>query len=132
MEAYPTQVRLAIKDFPLDIHKDARKAAEAAQCAAGQQRFWDFHDKLFSSNALSLSDLKSFAKELGLNTQAFDQCLEEGKYRARVEKDLAEGQRMGITGTPTFLINGRPLFGSQTFDRFKKLIDRELARPAKP
>lgn len=132
MEAYPTQIRLAIKDFPLDIHKEARKAAEAAQCAAAQQRFWEYHDKLFSSTALGPSDLKAVAKELGLDTQAFDQCLEEGRYRARVEKDLVEGQRLGITGTPTFLINGRPLFGSLPFDRFKKLIDRELVRQARP
>lgn len=132
MEAYPTQVRLVIKDFPLDNHKDAHKAAEAARCADAQQRFWDYHDKLFVSTSLNSSDLKSFAKELGLDTQAFDQCLEEGKYHSQVEKDFTEGQKLGVTGTPTFFINGRPLSGSQPFERFKKLIDRELARQVKP
>lgn len=116
----------------MDNHKDAPKAAEAARCAAAQQRFWDYHDKLFAGTTLNLSDLKGFAKELGLDTQAFDQCLEEGKYLTQVKKDLDEGQKLGVTGTPTFFINGRPLSGSQPFGQFKKLIDRELARQAKP
>ncbi|MBI2876585.1 MAG: thioredoxin domain-containing protein [Candidatus Tectomicrobia bacterium] len=131
-EAYPTQVRLVVKDFPLDSHKDAAKAAEAARCAGEQQRFWEYHDKLFTNTSLGISNLKLFAKELNLNTQTFDQCLDEGKYRSLVEKDLAEGQNLGVTGTPTFFVNGRPIFGQQSFDRFKKLIDRELAKQARP
>tara|TARA_B100000315_G_scaffold175979_1_gene164508 strand:- start:9 stop:407 length:399 start_codon:yes stop_codon:yes gene_type:complete len=132
MKTYPTQVRLVIKDFPLDNHKDAPKAAEAARCAADQQRFWDYHDKLFANTTLDLSNLKNFAKELGLDTEAFAQCLDGETYRSQVQKDLIEGQKLGVTSTPTFFVNGRLLSGSQSFQRFQKLIDRELTRQAKP
>jgi len=109
------------------MHNRAQPAAEAAQCANAQGKFWEFHDKIFANQqALSDDDLKKHAVDLGLDTEAFKTCFESGKFREDVKKDAAEGSTFGVTGTPAFFINGRFLSGAQPFEAFKAIIDEEL------
>ena len=132
LERYPGKVRLAYRDFPLDsIHPQARRAAEAARCASDQGKFWEYHDVLFSqSPQLAVEDLRRYAGQVGLDVTKFDGCLAAGVHKAAVQRDLDEGNRLGITGTPAFFINGRMLTGAQPLDAFTRLIEQELARVA--
>jgi len=131
-EAYPDKVRFVFLDFPLDMHAQARKAHEAASCAADQGKFWLMYDRLFQSQGkLAVSDLKSYAGELGLDSPAFARCLDSARHAARTEAGLEEGARNGVTGTPAFFINGRMLVGAQPFEAFAQVIDDELARVAR-
>ena len=129
LERYPGKVRLAYRDFPLDsIHPQARRAAEAARCASDQGKFWEYHDVLFTqSPQLTLEDLRRYAGQVGLDVTQFDGCLAAGVHKATVQRDLDEGNRLGITGTPAFFINGRTLTGAQPLEAFARLIDQELA-----
>jgi len=130
LKKYDGKVRLVHKDLPLEaIHPQARQAAEAARCAGEQGKFWEYHDKLYAeSPQLSPEELKSVAKDLGLNTSSFDQCFATGKYRNAVQKDLSDGAQLGLTGTPTFFINGREISGAQPLEAFSAIIDEELAQ----
>ena len=130
LSRYDGKIRLVHKDLPLDsLHPRARQAAEAARCAYEQGKFWDYHDKLYANSPkASADDLKSFAKEVGLNVDSFDRCFVSGKYKAVVQQDLNEGAQLGLTGTPTFFINGREISGNQPLDAFEAIIDEELAR----
>ncbi len=102
-------------------------AAEAALCAKDQGKFWEYHDKIFATQrSLEDADLKRYATELSLDVEAFNSCLDSGKFRNEVMQDMREGQQAGVTGTPAFLINGRFLSGAQPFDAFKAIIDQEL------
>jgi predicted DsbA family dithiol-disulfide isomerase len=138
-DTYGDRVRLVFRDFPLPIHPLAPKAAEAGACAKDQGKFWEMHDRLFDQQQkLAVADLKQHAKELGLDAAAFDECLDSGRHAADVQKDAAEGARYGVTGTPAFFVNGRPLVGAQPYEGFAQVIDDELDRkglprpPAKP
>lgn len=123
------KVKVVYKDFPLSFHENAQKAAEAAQCAFEQNKFWEFHDKIFQNQQdLSIPSLKRFASELGLNTGKFNECLDSGKMAAKVQKDLQEGASVGISGTPAFLVNGVGVTGAQPFEVFKQIIDSELSK----
>ncbi|HEY7217390.1 MAG TPA: DsbA family protein [Candidatus Binatia bacterium] len=128
LKKYDGKVRLVHKDLPLrEIHPQAWQAAEAARCAGEQGKFWEYHDKLYvDSPKISADDLKSAAKEVGLNVPSFDQCLSSGKFRAAVQKDLNDGAQLGLTGTPTFFINGREMSGAQPLEAFAAVIDEEL------
>ncbi len=109
------------------MHPRALPAAEAAQCANEQGKFWEYRDKVFENQkALSDDDLKKYAADLSLNMEGFGACYAAGKYRSDVQKDQAEGQQAGVSGTPAFFINGRFLSGAQPFDAFKAIIDEEL------
>jgi len=131
LSRYNGKVRLVHKDLPLDsIHPQARQAAEAARCAYEQGKFWEYHDKLYANSPkASADDLKSYAKEVGLNVASFDRCFTSGKYKGVVQQDLNEGAQLGLTGTPTFFINGREISGNQPLEAFEAIIDEELARP---
>ena len=130
LKRYDGKLRLVHKDLPLEaIHPQARQAAEAARCADEQGKFWSYHDKLYAgSPKLSPEELKSYAKEVGLNVDSFEHCLTTRKYQAIVQKDLSEGTQLGLTGTPTFFINGREVSGNQPLDIFGARIDEELGR----
>jgi protein-disulfide isomerase len=130
LDKYPGKVRLVFRDFPLvSIHPQAPKAHEAARCAADQGKFWEYHDLLFErSPKMAPSDLKQYAQELKLDAAAFDQCLDSGKHTAAVDKDTQEGVGLGLTGTPSFFVNGKQLVGAQPLATFQKIIDSELAR----
>lgn len=129
---YGETVKLVFRDFPIEsLHPGATKAHEAARCANDQGKFWVYHDKLFASPPNSSPEIfKGFAKDLGLDVTGFETCFDSGKYRAAVKKDIEEGQRVGVTGTPAFFINGRLLSGAQPIEAFTRVIDDELARLA--
>jgi protein-disulfide isomerase len=130
LKRYAGKVRLVHKDLPLDqIHPQARQAAEAARCADDEGKFWEYHDKLYvSSPKAAPEDLKLYAKDLGLKQDLFDQCLISGKYKAAIQKDMNEGATLGLTGTPTFFINGRELSGAQSVETISQIVDEELSR----
>lgn len=128
-DEYPQQVRLVYRDFPLSsIHANAAPAAEAANCANEQGKFWPFHEKLFSME-LGLSDeaYQKYATSLGLNVQSFQECMESNRYEAEVQADYQFASDLGVRSTPTFFINGIAIVGAQPFDVFKQVIDKELA-----
>jgi protein-disulfide isomerase len=128
VKAYGDKVRVVFRDYPLPMHTDARLAHEAANCANAQGKFWDYHRKLFANqSALSEANLKTYAKEVGLDQAKFDECLAKKPYKAAIDKDLEDGAKVGINGTPAFFINGRMLSGAQPFEKFKEVIDEELA-----
>ncbi|RME81522.1 MAG: hypothetical protein D6775_13360 [Caldilineae bacterium] len=128
------KVRYIFKDFPIaSIHPQAPKAAEAAECAGEQGMYWPMHDRLFqgqqaewNQNPDAVNIFKGYATELGLDREAFDACLDGGKYEAEVAADLNEGIRAGVTGTPSFFINGRFISGAQPFQVFQQTIDSLL------
>ncbi|HXG50523.1 MAG TPA: thioredoxin domain-containing protein [candidate division Zixibacteria bacterium] len=125
---YNGKLRLIHKDLPLDsIHPEARQAAEAARCAGAQGKFWEYHDRLYTSAKLSSADLNAYAKELGLDQKAFESCVSGGKFKAAVQEDVNEGAALGITGTPTYFINGREMAGAQPVEAIAAVIDEELA-----
>ena len=127
MAAYEGKIKLVFRDFPLrNIHPQAQKAAEAAQCAAEQQKFWPYHDKLFASTNFQMDELKKFAQELELNMEQFTSCLDSSKYAAGVDADMQAGQQAGVNATPTFFVNGYPLSGAASYERFKELVDAAL------
>ncbi|HEY2940936.1 MAG TPA: thioredoxin domain-containing protein [Vicinamibacteria bacterium] len=131
-EHYAGKVRIVFRDFPLtQIHANAAKAAEAGACANEQGKFWPMHDRLFANQTkLAVPDLKQHASELGLDAAAFETCLDSGKHAADVKKSLEEGQRLGLSGTPSFFINGRLLVGAQPYEGFAQVIDEELEQTA--
>ncbi len=129
LETYEGKIRVVFRDFPLSsIHSNAQKAAEAAECADDQGQFWAYHDTLFQNQqALDIDSLKGYAQQLGLDTGAFNECLDSGQYASEIQNDLAQGQSYGVTGTPTFFINGRLLRGAKPFSDFEAMIEEELA-----
>jgi protein-disulfide isomerase len=128
LKRYDGKVRLVHKDLPLDaIHPQARQAAEAARCAGEQGKFWEYHDALYANSPkAAVEELKAYAKEVGINATSFEQCFTSGKYKGLVQKDLSEGAQLGLTGTPTFFINGREMSGAQPVEAFTAIIDEEL------
>jgi len=126
---YGDKVAVVFRDYPLEFHEDAQKAAEAAECAADQNKFWEYHDKLFANQqALDVASLKKYAGGLKLKQNAFDECLDSDKYEDEVQKDLKDGNAAEVTGTPATFVNGRKVVGAQPYDVFKKIIDEELAK----
>ncbi len=126
---YDGKVKLAFMDFPLrEIHNQAQTAAEAARCAGEQGKFWEFHDALFADQSkLKEPDLAGHARALGLDEKSFQSCLASGKYKSKIEADLAQGTKVGVAGTPGFFINGIFLSGAQPQAEFEKIIDNQLA-----
>ena len=115
------------RDFPLPMHKDAPKAAEAAHCAQEQGKFWEMHDVLFANQrALKPEQLSGYATDLSLDMAAFDSCLESGRYASKVEDDKKAGEIVGVSGTPAFFINGQFINGARPFESFSEIIDAEL------
>jgi len=126
---YGDSVRLVYKDFPLGFHQFAQKAAEAGQCANDQGRFWDLHDVMFANqNSIDVASIKRYASGLGLDTEQFDACLDSGKYAQEVQQDFNEGKAAGVSGTPTFFINGKKIVGAKPFAEFQAIIDNELGK----
>lgn len=128
LSRYPDRVRLVYRDLPLDgLHPQARRAAEAARCAHEQDRFWPYHDKLYAAGPdASDATLERLGREVGLDVAAFAACLASGRHRDTVQKDVEEAERLGLTGTPGFFINGRPLSGAQPLEAFVEIIEEEL------
>src|SRR3989344_3708702 len=128
LDEYGSKIYFVYKDFPLPFHNNAQKAAEASRCALEQGKYWEYHDALFKNQqSLDTNSLKTYAKSLGLDEAKFSECLDSNKYTEKVKQDMEEGQSKGVTGTPTFFVNGKMLVGAQPFDAFKEIIDKELA-----
>ena len=127
---YGDRVQIIFKQFPLDMHPNAKKASEAALCANEHGKFWEMHDLLFQEQStLGVPALKEKASRLGIDRTAFDTCLDSGRYGKQVEKDMQDGAGVGVTGTPALFINGAPLQGGAVpYEVLAKAIDEELAR----
>ena len=126
------KVKFVYRDFPLDsIHPQARKSAEAAECAGeqgGNEVYFKMHDLLFENGVKGgVDSYKQFAGEIGLDQGKFDDCLDSGEMAAEVNKDLQDGQSYGVTGTPAFFVNGKLISGAQPFSAFQQAIEAELA-----
>jgi protein-disulfide isomerase len=131
-EMYSDRVRFAFRHYPLDFHPQAQKAGEAAACAGEQGKFWEMHDRLWQNpGKLQVEDLKAHAQSLGLVAADFASCLDSGRFATLVENDLRAGQEYGISGTPAFFVNGRPIVGAMPLEAFQQVIDDELARASR-
>jgi len=128
ISTYGDKIRYVHRDYPLPFHKHARGAAESARCAGAQGKFWEMNHALFKAEDLSPEKIAEIATGLGLDKAALDACVSSGKFKAMVDEDMAAGGEAGVNGTPAFFINGRMLSGAQPFERFKALIDAELAK----
>ena len=136
------KVRYVFRDFPLDFHKQAPKASEAANCAGEQGKYWEMHDKLFENqNALMVDKLRQYAAEVGLESGPFDACLDSGKYAEEINRDVEDGKKAGVSGTPSFFIGksqgpgkeitGKRIVGARPYESFKQVIDQILADQGK-
>ncbi len=128
LAAYGDRVRFVYRDFPLpQIHEFAIVAAEAGECADEQGKFWEYHDLLFEKQPkLDLQSLENYARDLGLNSSKFNQCLETGKYKSEVLADQSAGASIGLRGTPSFVVNDKIYGGIIPYDQFAALIERYL------
>jgi protein-disulfide isomerase len=125
---YGDQVRFEWRDFPV-ITAQSPKAAEAGLCANDQGQFWNYYNTVYMNPpAIGVEDLKRYAADISLNQKKFNQCLDSGQHKAEVEQETKEGYNNGFIGTPSFLINGKPLVGPATFNQFKSLIDPLLPK----
>jgi len=130
MKEYDGRVRHVFKDMPLSFHDLARPAHEAARCAAEAGKFWPYHDRLFQEQpAFERDELVRYAVDLGLDRASFTRCLEDRRFAAAVEADVSQARALGFNGTPTFLINGRPLVGAHPIETFRSVIDDALSAP---
>jgi protein-disulfide isomerase len=131
-DTYKGKVRIAFRNLPLPFHDKAQGAAEASLAANEQGKFWPYHDKLFENQQqLDRPSLEKYAQELGLNMAKFKAALDSGKFKDQVQKDAQQGASVGITGTPSFVVNGELVVGAQPFDAFKTKIDAALAKAGK-
>jgi protein-disulfide isomerase len=127
------KAKLVWKQFPIE-GEESVWAAEASECAAEQNAFWEYHDALFLNRqgidvgTFVISNLKVIARELGLDAEAFNACLDEDRYSDKVADDYSEGRRRQITGTPTFFVGQTQVVGAKPYSDFKTAIDDELAR----
>lgn len=131
LEEYEGDIRFVYRDFPLSsIHPDAQRSAEAAECADEQGMFWEMHDAIFAQQPQGLSeeDLTLLAQDIGLDQDQFIDCLDSGLTTDEVLADYDDGLRYGVSGTPTFYINGIELVGAQPLREFEDIIDEELGR----
>lgn len=126
-EQFGNQVSVVYKDFPLPMHPLAARAAEAARCAGSQGKFWEFHDSLFQTKKLHTTELKEEARALNLDADRFNKCLDSGEETAVVKKDSQEAQRLGLSGTPSFFINGHFMSGSIGYEKLRDTVLQELS-----
>ncbi len=130
LDAYPEQVRLVFRHFPLvRSHPNAQAAAEAGVCAQEQGAFWELHDLMFEEqDALSAEDLAAKAERAGMDAEAFASCVERPEVAQRVHADRRAGARLGVDGTPALFINGRPLTGAVGYEAIAEIVDDEIER----
>jgi protein-disulfide isomerase len=125
---YGDKVRITWKHQPLGFHPNALPAAEAAEAAREQGRFWEMHDALFQNQqSLSPATYERLARQVGLNVGTFKASIASGKSRARISEDQALAGRIGANGTPTMFVNGEKVEGAVPFESIRPVIDRALA-----
>jgi predicted DsbA family dithiol-disulfide isomerase len=130
VQSYGNEVRLIFKHLPLEGHRNSLPAARAAYCAGEQDRFWPYHDALFSSGKLSPVVLEEIAAEIGLGIPKFRACLDSEHSRTAIVKDIETARLFRIDSTPSFLVNGKLVKGALSFADFQKIIERELNQRA--
>ena len=134
MKDYGDKIRYIFHDYPLSFHANAKAAAMASRCAADQDKYWEYHENLFakqddwSSAATDAVTDKfvAYATELGLEAADFKTCVDSKKHEKAVDDDVVLGQKVGVSGTPSFFVNGTMLVGAQPYANFKALIDEAL------
>jgi protein-disulfide isomerase len=126
---YGDQVRIAFKHMPLSIHAQARQAHAASEAAHRQGKFWEMHDLIFANQRdLSAETLARYAQEIGLDMDQFGKDIAAEDVTKRIDDDMQQASKLGVTGTPSFFINGRYLSGAQPFPNFKRLIDEAIEK----
>lgn len=130
MDKYAGKIRWVMKDFPLSFHKNAKPAAVAARCAGEQGKFWEIYELMFrNQRALSQNDITKYGKQIGLNEEKFAVCRQNpSKYLKIIERNIRQASKAGVTGTPTFLINGQKFVGPRSFDEYDRIISGILAQ----
>lgn len=126
LENYGDKIRYVFRPMPTGQHENDREAMMAAYCAEDQGLFWEYHDLLFSGGGASNTDLKGYAQRLGLDQEAFDTCLDSGKYEDRVREDYSLGKKHGIRVTPTIFINGIRTNGVYPYTEYANQIEHVL------
>ena len=123
---YGDNLTVIFKDFPLPMHHGSEKAAEASRCAGQQGKFWEYHDVLFYSKQIEVDALKEHARVLKLDGDRFDSCLDSGAEAGAVKKDLDEAKSLGLTGTPSFFVNGHFFSGVVDYAALKDIVNQQL------
>jgi protein-disulfide isomerase len=132
LKTYGPKIRLVVRDFPLQGHANAFKAAEAANAANAQGKFFEYTALLFKrQNALDVDSLKKYATEIGLDRARFDADLDKGTYRSEIRKDMSDGEMYGVASTPTIFING-VMLRTLSAEALRQAIDHALAVPSAP
>lgn len=134
IQNYGDKINFVFRNFPLPQHQNAQIAAEAAEAAGAQGKYWPMHDMLYehqndwsdASQPLSLFD--SYAKSIGLNLDQFNSDVTSNKYTSVIEQDMQDGETLGVNATPTFFINGQEFVGNIDYSQFKSTIDQDLAK----
>ena len=128
LEAYPGQIRFVYRNLPLtQIHPEAFSSAVASLCANDQNAYWQFHDKLFSSETLGEETYIAYASELGLDVEGFRECIASDRHDEFIQTDMDFALNLGVQSTPTFFVNGLAVVGAQPLSTFQQIIDKELA-----
>ena len=131
LEKYPQDVKVVFKNFPLQNHKFAMKAAIAALAAESQGKFWEFHDLLFENyNRINDQKIQDIALAVGLNLEQYEKMKKDPAIQRKVRQDLSDGRRAGVRGTPTVFINGRRL-RDRSLKGFQEVIDKQLEKLGK-
>jgi len=125
-EQYGDRLTIIYKEFPLPMHHHAQKAAEAALCAGDQGKYLEFHDMLYNTRQLEVSDLKKYAQTLKLDSDKFNTCLDSGKQAELVKKELEEGKALGLTGTPSFFLNNHYFHGGMEFSALQEMVEQQI------
>jgi protein-disulfide isomerase len=129
MQAYPAQVKVVYKHFPLSFHREAMNAHRAAEAAREQGKFWEMHDRIFQTPSdLTPETMRKHAEALGLDLAKFDEAYKSERVQKRIAADQDEGRKVGVRGTPAFFVNGKYIAGAQPFDAFKREIDAALGK----
>lgn len=132
LDNYGDRVRFVFRDYPI-LGAASVQAALAANCAYDQNAFWDFHDKLYADpSELTRDKFLEYAEALNLNIDQFTTCYDEAEHQDTVVQDYTDAQALGVTGTPTFFINGKVFIGAQPYESFAAVIDAELALSETP
>ena len=126
---YGDKVKIAFKHMPLSIHPQAPQAHAASEAAHRQGKFWEMHDRIFKNQRdLSVATLEAHARAIGLDMDRYAKDVADAALKKKIDADMSQASKLGVTGTPSFFINGRYLSGAQPFDNFKRIIDEALEK----
>jgi protein-disulfide isomerase len=130
MENYPKKIRRVWRHYPLALHTGAERTHQASECANEQEKFWEYHKKLFETQGGPRDDaaLVKLAGEVKLDKKKFEKCLSSGKYKVLIQEEIAKGNEAGVRGTPAVFVNGRLVSGAQPYENFDQIVKQELAK----